>query len=426
MKRKSPCFSILGLLLLSQPLLAQNAFNNATHLLGSSDNTGQPKYQMGTEVLNSTPGVGVTVEPGGSFEHIGQFYVAKNGIWNTNNAQMAGTDYFGYAPSPAGADLPYTGIGIRGASPANGGRGAGSPSFGHLQLNSTGQFPVEGGMFISHSLAFNANGPAGTNVIGTPNSNTPDVPANAVVFAPTVRISGANHANYIDGFASVTGVTDSFSLPIGDAAGFPECLHPLTISNATPGTVTARYVHSNLYAASTPGAGIGSVSAIGSWPISAPENTRLTVSLPTLTLNPSEMTTLRLVGWTGQEWVNLSGPTLAENCQSGNCQLSGVMRLGVTVLGIGSTKGIFSDQPDIDGTSLTVWPNPVQRMLQVKVLSGQAIDQLQVIDNQGRSVVRPLAGVSSVDVSGLVAGQYVVEVVTTQGQALRKHFVKQQ
>lgn len=424
MKRKPLYLPILGLVLISQHLTAQNAFNNATHLLGSSDNTGQPQYQTGTEVLNSVPGVGVTVEPGGSFEHVGQFYVARNGIWNTNNAQMAGTDYFGYAHSPAGADLPYTGMGIRGASSANGGRGAGSPSFGHLQLNSTGLFPVEGGMYISHSLAFNANGPGAGNVIGTPNSNTPDVPANAVVFSPTARITGANHANYIDGFASVTGVSHSFSLPIGDTAGFPECLHALTINNTTPGTVTARYFHANPYAASTPGAGISSVSAIGSWPISAPEGTQLAVNLPVLTLNPLETATLRLVGWTGQEWVNLSELAPAENGQPG--LLTGIMRSGVTVLGIGSTKGVFSGQPEADVTSLTVWPNPVQRVLQVKVSSGQAIGQLQVVDSQGRSVLRPLAGVSSVDVSALTGGQYVVEVITTQGQAMRKHFVKQQ
>lgn len=414
--------------LISPPVLAQNAFNNATNPLGSSDNTGHPIHQMGTEVLNSTPGMGVRFEPGGSFEHIGQFYVAKNGIWNNvvdSSPATAGTDYFGYAPIALGTDTPYLGIGIRGASANNGGRGSGRPTFGHLQLNSTGLFPVEAGMYIVHSLAFNSNGPGRSNVVTTPNASSPDSPANAVVFAPSAKITGADQANYINGFASVTGVIDSFSLPLGDADGFPDCLHPLTVNNSTAGTVTARYRHISLHSSETKQANIGSVSPIGNWSISAPEGTKISVSIPAFDLNPAEINTLRLVGWTGSQWVNISDESTAGICAAGNCSLTGTLRTGITELGIGSTSRVFAGKESGEGQDLSVWPNPTHGKLHVGLPSAQTVSQVQVIDLQGRSVLQPQKSTSSVDASALASGQYVVEVITTQGQTLRKSFVKQ-
>ena len=419
---------LLGGLLVAQVNQAQSVFNNASNLVAGSDNTGDPDYQPGTEVLNSTPGLGVALASDGSFEHIGQFYVAANGIWNRNTDKSqatVGTDYFGYAPAGVGSNTAYLGRGILGASAINGGRGVGRPTFGHLQLNSTGEFPLEGGMYITRSLSFNANGPGKSCVITTPNSSEPDSPVNAVVFAPSAFISGANHSNYINGYVSVTGVSQPFTLPLGDAEGFPNSLCPLTINSATPGTVTARYRHTIQHPTTALGPGLGSVSVIGDWPISAPEGTRITVSMPALGIDPAEAATLRLVGWNGSQWVDLSDGMTAGGCAMAGCPLIGTISAHITDLAIGSTSRALAEKGESDATNLVIWPNPTQGPLNLALSAGKTIQEVRVLDLQGRSLIRPNLGASSVNTSNLPVGTYLVEVFTTQGQTLRKQFVKQ-
>ncbi|GAB4017641.1 T9SS type A sorting domain-containing protein [Spirosoma koreense] len=417
---------VLNCCLLGLTGRAQTLFNNASNLVAGSDNTGAPAYQPGTEVLASTPGQGVSLAPGGSYEHVGQFYVAANGIWNRTQAKdqsAIGTDYFGYAPLGIGANTAYLGRGIQGASPANGGKGTGRPAFGHLQLNSTGEFPLEGGMYITHSLVFNANGPGQPNVIATPNATSADSPLNAVVFDPQAIIQGSDHQSYIDGYASVGGVSTPFTLPIGDPAGAPYGLRPLTIDSPTPGTVTARYRHALQHPADALGSGIGSVSAMGDWPISAPEGTQVSVSLPALTVDASKASSLRLVGWNGSQWIALSSTATPGGCVGEGCQLSGTMAAGITDLAIGSTdRSTFGETGEL---RLTVWPNPTQRVLQVRVSSGAAIRRLQALDLQSRPVTGSIEGSTSLNTSSLASGSYILEVQTVQGQTLRTHFVKQ-
>ncbi|GAB4035195.1 T9SS type A sorting domain-containing protein [Spirosoma gilvum] len=406
--------------LVCQTSQAQTVFTNVSQLGNSSDNTGDPYFQPGTEVLNSFPGLGVSLAPGGSYEHVGQFFVAANGLWNqTSDPTLIGTDYFGYAPVGIGSNTAYLGKGIQGASAANGGSGAGRPTFGHLQLNSTGQFPVEGGMFITHSLRFNANGPGGRSIITTPNSLDPYSAQNTVQFSPSASVSGADERNYIQGYASVTGVQPAFMLPLGDQEAGTDYYCPIKIGSATVGTVTARYQHLNPYPTSSLETGIGSVSPLGSWPLSAPAGTRVTITLPALGLAPTDASTLRLVGWTGSQWVGLAG-----QAPTGN-SLSGTLRAQLLAVGIGSTSRTLFQAQEGRGIQLALWPNPTQDILNLALSSSEPIRQISVLDVQGRLVMRPAQPAPSVNTAILPSGTYLVEVLTGQGQTIRKPFVKQ-
>ncbi len=398
---------------------AQNAINNGILTLSSSDNTGS-SYQPGSEVLNSISRAGIVFEKGSTFEHAGQFYVAEDGIWNYNDA--GSTDYFGYAPAGAGSNLPYQGTGIKGASGANGGRGAGRPTFSNLELNSTGIFPVIGGMYITQSLAFNANGPGESSIITTPAINSPDLPTYSVIFAPTVSITGANSANYINGYASVTNVENPFSLPIGDPADTENPLHTLTINRAVGGTVTARYLHTLQHPASAYEAGISWVSPTGDWRISAPAGTSVTVNLPILPLPADDAACLRLVGWNGHQWVNLSETTTykSNTCVTGNCRLTGTLKDHITDLAIGLSRHCANE------VNLTVWPNPTQSLLHLDLSADKVINNVRVLNQQGYSVLNPSGtGLpSGLNVSMLPVGIYVVEVQTIDGQTFRRRFTR--
>ena len=413
---------VLGLLiyklLTSYYVSAQSVFNNGSLILNNSDNTGSI-YQPGTEVLNSIPGMGIIFEAGSTFEHVGQFYVAEDGIWNYGDTES--TDYFGYSPTAAGSTLPYQGIGIKGASANNGGQGAGRPTFNNLELNSTGIFPVVAGMYITKSLAFNANGPNGSNIITTPTISIPDSPANSVVFAPTAAITGANSANYINGYASVTNVVSPFTLPLGDPLSIDNPLHPLTINGTIDGTVTARYLHIPRHSVTYLGTGISWVSPIGSWPLSALSGTDISVDLPALPLSADDAAYLRLVGWNGREWINLSDAATPGACVVGNCPLTGRLTGHVTDLAIGLSR------LPANAARLTTWPNPTKGTLHFMISVDKTINKLQILDQQGRFVLTPskIEASAGLDVSVLPVGSYILEVHTDEGEVFRQRFIRQ-
>ncbi len=95
------------------------------------------------------------------------------------------------------------------------------------------------------------------------------------------------------------------------------------------------------------GAGIFSVSVVGQWDWQDLSNNAagitVTVSIPDMTAYASA-NDLRLVGWNGTKWINLSGATGA-SANTENNTLSGIMTSGITAIGIGK----YSD-PCTDGT----------------------------------------------------------------------------
>lgn len=423
MYHKKNAHLLLLLLVLTSTVyrtIGQNIFYNATTIPGSSDNAGGLR-QAGTEVLHSSPGIGVIFGAGSTFEHVGQFYVAEDGIWNRNSGHINSTDYFGYAPKGLGSSIPYQGVGIKGASPSNGGRGAGKPTFNNLELNNTGVFPVVAGMYVINSLVFNAHGPAGSNIITTPNSTISNSSANAVLFASTATITGADKANYINGYASVTDVVEKFMLPIGDSSDSASPLHSLIINNAVNSTVTARYLHLLQHSATALGANIHWVSPIGNWSISAPAGTNVTVSTPRLNLGAEEADYLRLVGWNGHQWIDLSGTSTLTACVTGDCPLIGTLTAGITDLAIGSSRN------PANVTNLRVWPNPTHGPLHLTLPADKVISEIQVLDQQGRFISNFPKGTLNdhLDLSPLTTGSYILEVRTTEGKTLRQHFIRQ-
>ncbi|GAB3969648.1 hypothetical protein GCM10028806_16270 [Spirosoma terrae] len=416
----SPLSSSLWLAILTcQFTLAQTVISNASHSAGTSDNTGT-SLQSGTEVLHSSLKAGVQFEVNGSYEHVGQFYVAEDGLWNQSSqlgSQIKGTDYFGYAPSPFGSGLVYQGKGIMGASATNGGQGAGRPAFGRIELNSTGEFPLAAGMYIAGTIAFNQHGPGRSSIITTPNCTQSASPEHAVVFAPTASVLGANKQNYIDGFASVASISSPFLLPVGDATAGLDGYHPLLINSSQEGTITARYLYSTPYLNDTRSEAIEWISPTGSWLLSGPTGTNLTVYAPEITKQNTETAELQLVGYNGRQWVPLADPVYWST--DGTTQFSASLIEGVSVIGIGLVK------TEKESIGLTLWPNPTKASLQVSVSSRQPIDQLQVFDLKGNPLLHPVTATPMVNTSSLLPGTYVLEVQTQDGQRLRRRFLKQ-
>ncbi|MCK8494602.1 T9SS type A sorting domain-containing protein [Spirosoma sp. RP8] len=414
---------LISLALTAFSVSAQNAINNASLLPATSDNSGSTR-QTGTEVLHSSPGEGVQFETRGTFEHLGQFYVAQDGLWNQPAAEgkaTNSTDYFGYAPPGIGSGLAYQGRGILGASASHGGSGAGRPNFEAIQLNSTGIFPLAGGMYVATLLAFNGNGPGLSSVITTPNCSSPQSALNAVIFAPTASVSGANEANYIDGYASVEGVTIPFTLPLGDAAGDKSAYHPLTINSAPAGAITARYVHQTPYQQAARVQGIDWISPIGSWRISAPSATSVTVYTPALEQPVIAGANLHLLGWTGSQWIDLSETSATASAWGSGWAVTGSLVEGITDLAV----GLVGQTELVEAPELRLWPNPTKGVLNVELTSQEPLSAIQVLDLKGRRLFGPSVPSSVVNTSPLPVGNYVLEVQTSQGRSLRRRFVKQ-
>ncbi|UFH53551.1 T9SS C-terminal target domain-containing protein [Spirosoma sp. KNUC1025] len=84
-----------------------------------------------------------------------------------------------------------------------------------------------------------------------------------------------------------------------------------------------------------------------------------------------------------------------------------------------------SHQPDNSSAKLSVWPSPATGPLTLQLSSGKAIQQVTVYDLHGRKLSSQLSPQSTVDVSGLPTGAYILDVLTQDGQHQRSRFVKQ-
>lgn len=83
----------------------------------------------------------------------------------------------------------------------------------------------------------------------------------------------------------------------------------------------------------------------------------------------------------------------------------------IEVVPAGTTVGIDG----VNGTNVAVYPNPASSMLRVE---GEGIEQVEIIDMNGRVVMT--AGAGSINVSSLSAGIYMVRVVTESGVSTQK------
>jgi hypothetical protein len=160
-------------------------------------------------------------------------------------------------------------------------------------------------------------------------------------------------AQHVNGYVSKTG-DDAFTYPVGSGTD----LRTLTIS--APATATDQYsvawmvgdpttngdpsdanaMHSTA-AVTGP---IASVSTAGQWdwiPVSGTgAGLTITVSIPDLSATGVLAADLRLVGWNGTSWIDLSGSSNATGNTEGS-GLSGTMQAGITAIGIGSISVVL-------------------------------------------------------------------------------------
>lgn len=196
--------------------------------------------------------------------------------------------------------------------------------------------------------------------LSTPGEQTWSTERNAtpgyMSISGTASFSGAADAgsNLIDGYVKhyATAANQGAVFPVGQNVD----LRTLTTSGTIPTgmEVATAWIagdpSGNLDPTSTGAAGgahrvlsragiILAVSTIGQWDWQDLSGTAssitITVSIPDVSTFAGSGSVLRLVGWDGTNWVNLSGSTGATGTSEGT-SLSGTMITGISALGIGS------------------------------------------------------------------------------------------
>jgi hypothetical protein len=172
----------------------------------------------------------------------------------------------------------------------------------------------------------------------------------ALHFAAGAAYTGdTTDAQHVNGYVSKTGNT-AFTFPVGSGTDLRTLSISAPVSALTeistawftgnPGTVTDpsdAAVHS-ITAFAAP---IQSVSSAGFWdwiPVTGSDDgLAVTVSIPDLSASSVLAADLRLVGWNGTQWIDLSGGSSATG-NAENSTLSGTIPAGITIsaIGIGS------------------------------------------------------------------------------------------
>lgn len=212
-----------------------------------------------------------------------------------------------------------------------------------------GNHVFSGGEMVNHSVL---NIPAGTQLWSTDRAAVPGY-FSAV---NTANFTGCTDAAHINGYIKKYGNT-AFIFPVG--SGY--ALRTLAISS--PAAITDAYAAAWIAGdpgtttdPTTPNAGFHSVNAVkapivavstaGQWDwqtgeagnlgagtSGTGEGLTITVSIPDMSAIASAAS-LRLVGWDGTQWIDLSGAATASG-NTENSTLSGTMVAGITAIAIG-------------------------------------------------------------------------------------------
>lgn len=212
-----------------------------------------------------------------------------------------------------------------------------------------GNHVFSGGELVNQNVL---NIPAGTQIWSTDRTSLPGY-YSAVNGA---NFTGCTDAAHINGYIKKYGNTP-FIFPVGSG----QALRTLSISSPSlitdayatawiagdPGTTTDPTApHTGFHAATAVKSPIVAVSTAGQWDwqtgeagnlgtgtSGTGEGLTITVSIPDMTAIASA-NSLRLVGWDGTQWIDLSGaPTASGNTE--NSTLSGTMVPGITAIAIG-------------------------------------------------------------------------------------------
>jgi hypothetical protein len=224
------------------------------------------------------------------------------------------------------------------------------PNFGELfiQNGTATQFDITNinGARVTTSATF-ANG-----ITTTTRSNTV---AGSLKLADnaTYTNTALGDAQHVNGYVSKTG-DDAFTFPVGSGTD----LRTLAISAPAAATdqFSVAWMVGNpttngdpsdgnaMHSTATVTGPISSVSMTGQWdwiPVSGTgTGLTITVSIPDLSATGVLAADLRLVGWNGTSWVDLSGSSNASGNTEGST-LSGTMIAGITAIGIGSTSVVL-------------------------------------------------------------------------------------
>jgi hypothetical protein len=281
--------------------------------------------------------------------------------------------------------------------------GSVAPSFFNVHFNNgagnTMAITNAQGIVVSNTAQFN-NG-----ITTTVRSNTN---TGSVHFSNNATYTGGTtDAQHVNGYVSKTG-NDAFTFPVGSGSD------RRTLSISAPATATNQY--SVAWIAGNPGtngdpsnanamhpvtavtAPIASVSSAGQWdwvPVSGTgAGLTIMVSIPDLSPSGVAVADLRLVGWNGTAWIDLSGGSTASGNTEGDT-LSGTMIAGITAIGIGSISTplpvLFSnfDVTKEGCKALINWSTAMEqsndRFEVERSLDGRVFSKIGTVQSQGNS-----------------------------------------
>jgi hypothetical protein len=312
------------LIALALPLWAIQAYGQTYTTFGATNPESIDAGYFSDYSTNGTivlTGGSVTLANGSTYEH-GNNLLQNDGSWNALSGSL---DLFlGAANSTISGNT--------------------APSFFNVHFNNgagnTMAITNAQGIVVTNTAQF-SNG-----ITTTVRNNTN---AGSVHFNDNATYTGGiTDVQHVNGYVSKTG-DDAFTFPVGSGTD------ARTLSVSAPATITDQY--SVAWIAGDPGsngdpsnanalhptssftAPISSVSKQGQWdwiPVSGTgAGLTITVSLPA-GVNTATALDLRLVGWNGTSWIDLSGSATATGNTEGSL-LSGTMVTGITAIGIGST-----------------------------------------------------------------------------------------
>jgi hypothetical protein len=304
----------------------------------------------GGVTTDPSSGIGYQAIGGGIFEHYGPLTNGSfpgvgtlhvQGVYDATNGR---DDFYG----PGGA------AGIQSIT------GNTRPTFGILNVNNgagtrfdvlnTQGILVAGTANFSNGITTTVRSNINTGAVqfadGATYTNTAG--SGAAVFPGTGDALDAQHVN---GYVTKIG-DDGFIYPVGSGTDYRplQISAPATATDAysvawiagDPTTTTDPSGAPALHPVTSVGPGILSVSTAGQWDWITQSGTgaglTITVSMPNLNKPGVVQANLRLVGWNGTQWVNLSTAqgSGAANGIAENNTLAGTMIAGITAIGIGS------------------------------------------------------------------------------------------
>lgn len=189
---------------------------------------------------------------------------------------------------------------------------------------------------------------------------------------------------------------------------------------------------------------ITQVSNIGQWDwqVGASENLgigttgngnglSISVTIPDLRTF-AKTSELRIVGWNGTHWIDLSGqPTATGNIEYSN--ITGTMIAGISAIGIGKINDDYSDN---ENAYFLLYPNPVTNNDNINMrfkTIGFGTAQLIVYDAGGKRVIQKYIeyksgiNIQPIEVKHLSNGIYYINLFKSNGEKIvtGKRFIKQ-